>query len=322
LYCRKKFSILLETSAYFNHFINPMTNGTLLSSTPVPVPDSAYSMAKRSMPLEDYEQFQHVQLHELTYWSDGLRIKAFLGLPPAHETRMPALMFNAGGTGERGALSPLTAAATVGLYAAWGYVTLASQYRGRGGSEGKEEWGAGDVHDAMNLIPLLQSLPYIDHNRIGIIGGSRGGMMALQMLAQTTLFKAAITFGAPTSFTDLPEDSYILQTARRFLPELTPAALHEELAKRSSVLWAEQLCKTTPLLVLHGSGDRRVDANHAYTLGQALQRTLHPYRLIVYENADHVLAGRREESNRDMRWWLDHYVRELAPLPKVGPHGA
>jgi dipeptidyl aminopeptidase/acylaminoacyl peptidase len=306
-------------SHYF-HFQPPLM---LLDSTPVILPDSAYSMYKRTLPSEEYERLRAVQLHECTYLSDGLRIKAYLALPTATEARMPALLFNAGGTGERGALSPLTALATVGLYASWGYVTLASQYRGRGGSEGVEEWGAGDVTDAMNALAMLQTLSYVDTNRIGIIGGSRGGMMALKMLTQTDVFKAAITFGAPTYFLDLPDDSYILQTAKRFFPSvMAHADLRAALEQRSAALWADKLCKTTPLLVLHGSGDRRVDADHAYKLGLALQTHLHPYKLIIYDNADHVLAGRRDESNRDMREWVEQYVRNRAPLPKVGPHGA
>jgi dipeptidyl aminopeptidase/acylaminoacyl peptidase len=296
-----------------------MTNGTLIDSRSVAIPDNILSMSRRSMTAEDFAQFSAVQMHELTYWSEGLRIKAYLGLPLATEEKMPALIFNAGGTGERGALSTMTAAATVGLYASWGYVTLASQYRGRGGSEGKEEWGAGDVDDVMNALTLLQSFNYVDTSRIGIIGGSRGGMMALQMLTRTDIFKAAVTFGAPTYFLGLPKDAYIMSLAEKFLPE--PFS-EEELRKRSVAFFTEQFCKTTPLLVLHGSGDRRVEADHAYRLGDGLQKSLHPYKLIIYDNADHVLAGRREESNADMRSWINLYVRDRATLPRVGPHGA
>jgi dipeptidyl aminopeptidase/acylaminoacyl peptidase len=298
-----------------------MTNGTLIDSTPVAIPETTMNMARRNMPADDFARYSAVQLHKLSYWSEGLTIKAYLGLPPAESgQKLPALVFNAGGTGETGALSDITAAATVGLYASWGYVVIASQYRGRGGSQGTEEWGAGDVDDAMNALVLLQSFAYVDQDRIGIIGGSRGGMMALQMLSRTEVFKAAITFGAPTEFTNLAEDSYILKTARRFIPNV--ANHPEELAKRSVTLYTDKLCKTTPLLVLHGSGDRRVEPEHAYKLGLALQKTLHPYKLIMYDNADHVLAGRRDESNAEMRAWVDMYVKNHAPLPRVGPHGA
>jgi hypothetical protein len=42
----------------------------------------------------------------------------------------------------------------------------------------------------------------------------------------------------------------------------------------------------------------------------------------MYDNADHVLAGRRNESNADIRDWLTHYVTNKSALPRVGPHGA
>jgi len=73
---------------------------------------------------------------------------------------------------------------------------------------------------------------------------------------------------------------------------------------------------------LHGTGDRRVEAEHSLYLALELQRLEHPYKLIMYDNADHVLAGRRNESNADMRWWMDNYVRDRSPLPRTGPHGA
>jgi dipeptidyl aminopeptidase/acylaminoacyl peptidase len=104
---------------------------------------------------------------------------------------------------------------------------------------------------------------------------------------------------------------------------LAPATIEQAEAERRSVLtFADRLCKTTPLLVMHGTGDRRVAAEHSIMLALELQRLQHPYKLVMYDNADHVLAGRRRESNADIRWWMDHYVRDKAPLPRTGPHGA
>jgi dipeptidyl aminopeptidase/acylaminoacyl peptidase len=293
---------------------------SILDYQDVPIPDSAYSMARRNMQAPDYERFLLARLFRITYESEGLRIKAYLFIPPKAESAMPAVVFNAGGTGERGALSDTVAISTLAPFVSRGYVTIASQYRGRGGSDGIEEWGDGDVRDVMNMLPLLQGLDYVDRQRIGVVGGSRGGMMTLMMLAQTTLFRAGVVFGAPTTFMHLPADDYIRTVFERFLP--TTHNYIEEARKRSAVEWADKLCRTTPLLVQHGTGDRRVSADHALHLGMALQALHFPYKLIMYDNADHVLAGRRTESNADMLWWLDTYVRDMAPLPKTGPHGA
>ncbi len=277
-------------------------------------------MLVRALDGEDRQRFDGVSLYDITYRSEGLNIRGFLALPPATGEPMPAVVFNRGGSGPKGALNDVSASQVLCLYASWGYVAVASNYRGTGGSGGEEEWGAGDVNDAMNVLPLLHSFSYVDNDRIGLVGGSRGGMMALQMLARTDAFRAAVTFGAPTAIYGLPSSAYIYKTMSRYLGR---AGDHDAEAKqRSAVEWTGELSKTTPLLVLHGSGDRRVDPEHALLLGMQLQKHRVPYRLVMYENADHVLAGRRKESNLEIRQWLDTYVRDKASLPRVGPHGA
>ncbi len=297
-----------------------LKNGALLDSTPVEMPASILSMQKRALKSEDFKRFLQVQMYEITYMSEGLKLKGFMALPAAEESHLPCLIFNRGGAGKRGALTAESAFAYAGLYASWGYVVLASQYRGQGGSEGKEEWGAGDIDDAMNLLPLIADLKYVDQNRIGIIAGSRGGMMAFQMLTRTDIFKAAVTVGAPTIFNSLPGEDYIFKKMSEFLQP--DADFKKEAEQRSVVAWADKLCKTTPLLVLHGTGDRRVIPEHGLHLGLALQKIRHPYKLVMFENADHILSGRRKEGDVEIRAWVDNYVKNLAPLPKTGAHGA
>ncbi|MBS1560666.1 MAG: alpha/beta fold hydrolase [Bacteroidetes bacterium] len=297
-----------------------IANGTLLDSTPVAIPATSLAMSRRSMSAADFAAFSAVGLHEITYMSNGLRIKAWLALPPAGPATFPAIIFNRGGSGPRGALTAEGAMQYAGLYASWGYVCIASNYRGVGGSEGGEEWGAGDVDDAMHVLPLLESLGYVDADRIGLIGGSRGGMMALMMLRRTQRFRAAATICAPTMIHATDSAAYIRKTMVKHLA--ADADVQREAEVRSAVLWAHELSKSTPLLVMHGTGDKRVSPDHGLHLGLALQAAHHPYRLIMYENADHVLAGRRRESNTDLRWWMDHFVRDRGPLPRVGPHGA
>ena len=298
-----------------------MIDGTLLAAEPLAIPASALSMARRALSGEDLARFEAVTLYAIRYMSQGRQIHGFLALPAAGPATYPAIVFNRGGSGPRGALTPETAMPLIGMYASWGYVAIASNYRGVGGSEGDvEEWGAGDVDDALNLLPLLDGLGYVDTDRIGLIGGSRGGMMALMMLARTDRFRAAVTFGAPTRISAVESSAYIRKTMMKHLAP--DAVVQQEAERRSAVLWADTLCRTTPLLVMHGTGDRRVDADQSLHLALELQRHEHPYKLIMYDNADHVLAGRRNESNADMRWWMDHYVRDRSSLPRTGPHGA
>ena len=297
-----------------------MINGTILESSAVALPATSLNMARRAMTSEEFERYRSVAMYRIVYASDGLRIHGYLALPGTYQDPLPAVMFNRGGIGPRGALSDVGAAAYVALYASWGYVSIASNYRGQGGSEGIEEFGGADVNDAMNSLRVLEQLNYVDQDRIGVVGGSRGGMITLMMLTRTNRFRAAVTFGAPTALHHEDKKSFIWKMMAKSLSD--EATQQADAQKRSALTFADQLCKTTPLLLLHGTGDRRVAPEHSLLLAQELQKLQHPYKLIMYDNADHVLAGRREESNVDIRWWLDTYVFNKNPLPKTGPHGA
>jgi dipeptidyl aminopeptidase/acylaminoacyl peptidase len=117
-----------------------------------------------------------VQVLSITYLRDGLEVEGYPAMPTVSEN-LPCVIFNRGGNRELGAPSDEQAARVLGKLAGWGYVVVASQYRGNAGGEVREESGGADVNDVLNLIPLLESLPQADATRIGLFGQSRGGMM-------------------------------------------------------------------------------------------------------------------------------------------------
>lgn len=65
------------------------------------------------------------------------------------------MIFNRGGNRERSKLTPWMAD---GFYefVSREFVVIASQYRGVDGGEGSDEYGGGDVHDVLNLVPLAR----------------------------------------------------------------------------------------------------------------------------------------------------------------------
>ena len=56
-------------------------------------------------------------------------------------------------------------------------------------------------------------------------------------------------------------------------------------------------------------------------MAAALLEAKHPFRLVLFEGAQHGLAEFREEADRLMRDWLDRYVKERKPWPSLEPHG-
>ena len=108
------------------------------------------------------------------------------------------------------------------------------------------------------------------------------------------------------------------------MAELIPGyATHHDslLATRSPVRWADRLCPTTPILLLHGTADWRVSPRDALDMADALYAAKHPFRLLMLEGGDHGLREYRPEVDRATREFLDSYVRDGRAWPSLEPHG-
>lgn len=295
-------------------------DGTLLEQHPVTLEASQRKALLDRRPAVA-EFIDSVKVSEITYSSDGLKVKGFLILPEG-EGPFPCLIFNRGGNRDFGEISPLAAVAWLGQYANWGYVVVASQYRGVAGGEGIEEFGGAEINDVLNLVPLLESIPQADTSRIGIWGGSRGGLMTYLALRKSDRFKAAVVAAGMTdSFAILKDRPQMEDYVYSQIVPNWETDREQALIDRSPIRWVNELCKTTPILLLHGSADWRVTPTQALDMADALYAAKHPFRFVFFEGADHGLSEFRDEENRITRDFLDHYVRDEKPWPSLEPHG-
>jgi dipeptidyl aminopeptidase/acylaminoacyl peptidase len=261
------------------------------------------------------------EVYAITYSSDGLKVKGYLVMPTG-EGPFPCLIVNRGGNRDFGAISDIVAILWLGQMADWGYIVIASQYRGVAGGEGMEEFGGADVDDVLNLIPILDSIPRADASRIGMWGASRGGLMTYLALARTDRIRAAVVSAGISDSYDTVKRRPGMETG--VYAELVPdwkAKRDSALTARSPVRWVDQLPKETVLLLIHGSADWRVHPSQTLNMADSLLEYEHPYRLVIFEGADHGLTEFRGEESRLSRDFLDHYVRDNSPLPNMEPHG-
>ncbi len=295
-------------------------DGKLLERTPYTVPDGSIANWRSRMPDVD-SIVAGVRISSITYLSDGLKVKGYMAVP-AGKGPFPSVVFCRGGNREFGKLDDGALLRYLANVASWGYVVVGTQYRGVDGGEGKEEFGGADVNDVLNLLPVLEQVPEADTSRIGIFGGSRGGMMAYLALARTTRFKAAVVrSGMSDSFMTLADRPGLEQNVyAQLIPDFT-ANRDSLLLTRSPGRWAERLCKTTPILIEAGTGDNRVKADQPFAMAQALYACQHPFRLIMLEGADHYFTEYRDEVDLATRLFLDTYVRDGKPWPSLVPHG-
>ena len=273
----------------------------LIVKGPEGVP-SGYIVRKESC----YEDNQ-VEIFDITYMSDGLKVKGYLAYPKSPGT-YPAVIWNRGGNRDFSLLEPLT----LKIYAENGYVAIGSQYRGNGGGEGEEEFGGADVNDVLNLVPALKSLSNVDTDKIGMVGYSRGGMMTYIVLKEQTLrgtsdIKAACTVAGPANLRMLAEERpEMLSSVMKPLIGGNPSQLPEEYDARSAICWADKI--NVPLLMQHGEADENVSVEESRELAQELDKYGKVYKLITYPGDDHSLTanmGGRPEIFK----WLRQYLR-------------
>ena len=297
-------------------------NGKIIDQAPYQHPDTSLDMLlKRSA---DFKEIQNnTSIKSITYVSDGLKIKGYL-VQPKQSGKYPCVIFCRGGNRDFSFLS----SPQIGLMqtiANWGYVVIGSQNRGCCGSEGNEEFGGADINDVLNLLQTLEEIPNADTSRVGIYGISRGGMMAYLALKKSNRFKAAIInsglsdlFDAISSRPDgnVMEDSVFAELIPNYKKNKNAA-----LKARSANFWADSLCKKTPILIMHGSSDWRVNPDASIELLRKLYLANQPVKYIMFPGSAHGLGEYRAEVLYNIKMWLDDFLKNNKPLPDMKKHG-
>ena len=196
---------------------------------------------------------------------DGMAIPNILFKPhqATASAKAPALVWVHGGPG--GQTTP-GYSATIQYLVNHGYVVLGINNRGSSGY-GKTFFAADDkkhgrepLWDCVDAKKYLQSLPYVDPERIGIIGGSYGGYMVLAALAfQPNEFKVGVDlFGVANWIRTLESIPSWWESQRLalYVEMGDPVKDRKMLEEVSPLLHADLIRK--PLLVLQGANDPRV----------------------------------------------------------------
>ena len=241
------------------------------------------------------------ECRQIRYMSDGLEISAFL-YKPVHTNgrRLPVVIINRGGSRDLGAWDPWGFTRSAYEYGNAGFVVLASQYRGGGGSQGEDEFGGADVDDVLNLITAAKSLNYADSGNIFMAGASRGGMMTCLAIRRKAPIRAAFIV---SGMFDLEENARDRPEMKRNFQQMIPGFREHEAERyrdRSAVYWAQEI--TVPVLILHGTADWRVDVSQALAFAQELQRQKKTYELMIFPNDSHGVPVYRRPST-SIEWF-------------------
>jgi dipeptidyl aminopeptidase/acylaminoacyl peptidase len=256
---------------------------------------------------------------------DGLELEGILIRPLDEEPgeRYPLILSVHGGPEAHVSHGWLTAYGTPGqVAAARGMAVFYPNYRGSTGrGVAFSKLGQGDAagkefDDLVDAVDHLIAIGLVDRAKVGVTGGSYGGYATAWCSTRyTDRFAAGVMFVgisdkiSKVGTTDIPNEEYYVHALKR------PWEDWKFLLERSPVYHAEK--SRTPLLIMHGKDDPRVNVGQSRELYRHLK--LHnqaAVRLVLYPGEVHGnrKAAARLDYNLRMIQWMEHYLK--------GPGGA
>ncbi len=257
-----------------------------------------------------FSQLDLSRPEEIGYTSfDGQKINGWLLKPPGFDParKYPLILEIHGG--------PHTAYGHTFFHefqwmAAKGYVVLYTNPRGST-SYGREfaniiqyRYPGDDYKDLMAGVDEVVKRGYVDEKRMGVTGGSGGGLLTNWTVTQTDRFAAAVS---QRSVADWSAFWYTADFAL-FTPfwfHSTPFHDPEEFLARSPVRYAEKI--RTPLMLTVGERDERTPPGQgAEAMFRALKAQKKPTVLVSFPGETHELSRSGKPSHRIER--LEHIV--------------
>jgi dipeptidyl aminopeptidase/acylaminoacyl peptidase len=213
----------------------------------------------------------------------------------------------------------------VQMQARAGYVVLWCNPRGSSGREesfgraicgqplGGTGWGSVDYDDVMAVVDAaLEKAPYVDQERLGILGGSYGGYMTSWVVGHTDRFAAACSERAANNLLSLESTS---DAAGAFRTEVGKSHLDapELYLAMSPLTYVRNII--TPLLILHSESDLRCPIEQAEQLFVAMRLLEKDVEFVRFPAESHELSRSGSPAHRRQRIEiiLEFFDKHLKP---------
>ena len=250
---------------------------------------------------------------------DGLRLEGVLVHPlqRAEGQRVPLILNVHGGPEAHVSDGWLTGYNNPGqVAAARGFAVFQPNYRGSTGrGVAFSKLGQGDAagkefDDLVDAVDHLIGIGLVDEAKVGVTGGSYGGYATAWCATRfSERFAAGVMMVgisdtiSKVGTTDIADEEFHVHALRR------PWEDWQGQLERSPIYHADK-CKT-PLLVLHGKDDPRVNPGQSREMYRHLKlRGQAPVRLVLYPGEGHgnrKAAARLDYALRSLQWF-EHYL--------------
>ena len=278
----------------FKYFINEFSSAHHPSKTLLKKTDGTLIRTLEENNLVAFNDINMVYPDFSTFTtSDGFELNYYMIKPHNFNPNLkyPVIFYGYGGPGSQRVINKWyeTRQLWHQLMTEKGYIIFCVDNRGTGG-QGKslknlmyEDLSKWSVNDHIEAALYLNSLPFIDSERIGFWGWSGGGYLCLMLLTRANEFFSTGVSIAPVSDFHL----YDAIWTERYLNLLEN---NPDGYKSSSVFsYAENLKGN--LLIVHGTGDDNVHYQNTMQIVREFQLKGKQFDLMLYPNKNHSIKG-------------------------------
>ncbi|WP_035373755.1 alpha/beta hydrolase family protein [Pseudoduganella violaceinigra] len=229
---------------------------------------------------------------------DGMEIPAWLTLPPKGGKKLPLVVLVHGGPYVRGTEWGWEADSQ--FLASRGYAVVQPEFRGTTGygmhhfTAGWKQWGLKMQDDIADSVKWAVAQGYADPNRVCIMGGSYGGYATLMGLVKDgDLYRCGIAYAAVSDIPLLLDDgNWMLSDMGDSYKKYGAPKLVGDVQRDAAQLEATSPLKQAarikrPLLLAHGSDDRRVPRVHFTKMRSALEANKADAEFVEYTGEGH-----------------------------------
>jgi dipeptidyl aminopeptidase/acylaminoacyl peptidase len=211
------------------------------------------------------------------------------------------------------------------VLAAAGYVVLYTNPRGSTtygqdfGNVIQYRYPGDDHRDLMAGVDAVIARGYVDEKRLGVTGGSGGGLLTNWAITQTDRFAAAITQRCVADWISMHYScDFTLFTPAWF--RKPPFEDVQEYLERSPAHFASRV--TTPLMVIHSEEDWRTPIGQGEAMFRALKQQRKTAVMVRFPGENHELSrsgrpSRRVQNQEHIRRWFDRWLMGK-PAPEYG----
>jgi uncharacterized protein len=230
----------------------------------------------------------------ISYDSDGQTVYGFVNTPKGAGPFPVVLMLHGYVTPSRYRTPLGYTTRYADALARQGFLVIHPDYRAHGRSTGAENsrenlFRVGYAVDVLNLIALAKTIPQADATRVGLMGHSMGGGIALRVMAVNRAVKAGVLYGAMNAdeFKNVDQIRDVFRRARNIPEDAVPDERYAAISPSSYLADID-----AAISIQHGERDAQVPVQWGRDLHRDLSALNKDVAIDVYTGQGHSLQGR------------------------------